>query len=215
MNPEVFTGAIQMLLPHLISLDFVPALGKHGGQPLKRTLFAMVGWSGKSLGYASKRVTPRLPTHQLPFNPQISFLPGPCSNFRIKATMQFRNVCVTILFTSCTLAGQHSLINQKGKLRMSEQNRLTWSASAPANSDEQVYFSYKPGLGLMDIDFHPITERNWAAMRSPSPRSIAKLDVSRNITLDQLEKVLRALSEKGGYRTVEISYEEEKTAPPK
>jgi hypothetical protein len=88
---------------------------------------------------------------------------------------------------------------------MIAEGQLLWS-SVPQTfgSRRTVDFSYSTVLGLSDADFHQITARDWGAMKSPAPDAVAILDVSSNLTIQQLREAIDLLSSKGEYRTVEI-----------
>jgi hypothetical protein len=88
---------------------------------------------------------------------------------------------------------------------MSSKGQLLWNAT-PQNFDgkPEVEFSYSPGLGLADADFHPVAARDWHAMKSPSPDAVATLEVPADLTLAQLQPALELISSKGSYRTIEI-----------
>jgi len=88
---------------------------------------------------------------------------------------------------------------------MSEEGQLLWG-SVPRTFEGRrvVDFSYSPVLGLSDADFHQVTARNWDAMKSPAPDSVARLDVPPDLTMQQLQEAITLLRSKGGYRTIEI-----------
>lgn len=92
---------------------------------------------------------------------------------------------------------------------MSQEGQLIWNAAGVDFGNRQrVDFMYTPGNGLSDIDFHPITAREWKAMKSPTADAIAYLQVSKETTVSQLEEVIRQIQEKGGYKTVGITVRE-------
>lgn len=89
---------------------------------------------------------------------------------------------------------------------MSQEVQLIWNAAGEDfGNRQQVYFMYNPGRGLTDIDFHPITARQWPAMKSRTPDAIARLQVIKETTAAQLQEVILQIAEKGGYKTVVIS----------
>jgi hypothetical protein len=106
------------------------------------------------------------------------------------------------------LAGQPTAARTKGKSvkPMNQEVQLIWnSAGENFENRQQVYFMYSPGHGLSDIDFHPITDREWKAMKSPTPDAVARLQVTKATTVPQVDEVIHRIAEKGGYRTVVVT----------
>jgi hypothetical protein len=109
---------------------------------------------------------------------------------------------------SAMLAGQTTTARAKGKSvkPMNQEVQLIWSAAGDNFEHRRsVYFMYSPGHGLTDIDFHSITARDWNAMKSPTEDAIARLQVTNETTVPQVQEVIRQIAEKGGYRTVVIT----------
>lgn len=71
---------------------------------------------------------------------------------------------------------------------------------------QRVFFSYSPGHGLTDIDFHSITPINWDTMKTSDPNTIASLEVAPQTTPAQLEMVKKEISEVGGYKIIEVTH---------
>ena len=90
------------------------------------------------------------------------------------------------------------------------QGQFVW-VSTPENYAErpQVHFSFGPGTGLMDVDFHPVTDKNWKAMASPSPQAVALLEVPASVNMTQLGAAIKAITTKGGYRLIEVRVRQE------
>ena len=88
---------------------------------------------------------------------------------------------------------------------MSEQGQLVWAA-APQKFEKRptVEFSYSPVLGFSDIDFHPVTTKDWSAMKAPAPDAVGILNVAPELTMRQLQDAVAQLRTRGGYTTVEI-----------
>src|SRR5579872_313981 len=104
------------------------------------------------------------------------------------------------------LAGQPSEPKEKSNKPMNQELQLVWTAAGDnLERRRQVHFVYSPGVGLSDLDFHPITDRNWKSMKSPSPDAVARLQVTKQTTVPQLDEVIRHIAEKGGYGTVVVS----------
>lgn len=88
---------------------------------------------------------------------------------------------------------------------MTQSGQLLWLSTPGDYANRlQVRFSFDPGTGLTDVDFHAITDRNWAAMVSPSPDAVAVLEAPAGATLAQLHAALKTLAVKGQYRFVEV-----------
>ena len=106
------------------------------------------------------------------------------------------------------LHGQAPAAKTKGKdiTAMSEEGQLVWHAGRDDFGYRQkVYFMYSPGHGLSDIDFHPVTAREWKAMKSPTPDAVAYLQVVKETAVPQLLEVVRHIAEQGGYKTIVIN----------
>jgi hypothetical protein len=88
---------------------------------------------------------------------------------------------------------------------MTKFSHLSWSQSASAPRGERVQFTFDPAVGLSDIDFHVITGRGWDHMKSPGPDAVAEVEVAPQTTADQMEKVIEALSQRGGYLWIEVN----------
>jgi hypothetical protein len=114
---------------------------------------------------------------------------------------------IAVLFFSVILAAQQPANHSPRKVspHMIAEGQLLW-ASVPQTFEGRrtVDFSYSPVLGLSDADFHQVTARDWGAMKSPAPDAVAILDVSADLTMQQLREAIALLSSKGEYRTVEI-----------
>src|SRR5262245_48850566 len=112
----------------------------------------------------------------------------------------------TIILLVSVLLPRHdsSVSNRKSVTSMNDaQVQVVWSASAPAYDDRRtVYFMYDSVAGLTDIDFHPVLERDWTAMKSPSPDAVARLKLAPNSVVGKVAEVIRRISEKGGYKTI-------------
>jgi hypothetical protein len=95
---------------------------------------------------------------------------------------------------------------QKGVIKsMNAEGQLTWRVTREGPGERQVvHFGFAPGTGFTDLDFHPITEKNWKAMASPNSDAVAELEVPNSVTMAQLKTALQTLAAKGGYKTVEI-----------
>lgn len=109
---------------------------------------------------------------------------------------------------STMLALQPTIAQSSGKSmeNMNQELRLTWNASGEGLENRRVVdFMYSPGHGLTDIDFHSITARDWPTMKSPTPDAVARLQVSKETTVVQLQEVIAQIAEKGGYKTVVAS----------
>ena len=86
---------------------------------------------------------------------------------------------------------------------MNHEIQLIWTATvADLEHRREIYFIFSPGHGLTDIDFHPITAREWPVMKSPTVDAVARLQVTKETTVAQLQEVIRQLADKGGYKTV-------------
>lgn len=70
--------------------------------------------------------------------------------------------------------------------------------------DQNLVRFYLVGTGRTDIDFHPITDRNWKAMASPAPDAITVLQVPGDATIAQVNAAVQAVASKGGYRYVQV-----------
>jgi hypothetical protein len=88
---------------------------------------------------------------------------------------------------------------------MTPNGQMMWlSTPVEFGQRPQVYFSFGVGTGLTDVDFHPITDRNWKAMASPTPDAIAVLQVPGEATMAQVNAAVQAVAAKGGYRYVQV-----------
>src|SRR5260370_1076253 len=118
-----------------------------------------------------------------------------------------RPITLALVF-SAMLAAQPPAAGATGKSvkPMSQEVQLIWNADGvDFGNRQQVYFMYNPGRGLTDIDFHPITARDWRAMKSPTADAVARLQVVKETTAAQLQEVILHIAEKGGYKTVVIT----------
>ena len=118
-----------------------------------------------------------------------------------------KQLCVAAMF-SVILVGQTPAARTKAESvkPMNQETQLIWSAAGDTFENRRpVYFMYSPGHGLTDIDFHSITARDWNAMKSPTEDAVARLQVTKETTVPQVQEVIRQIAEKGGYRTVVIT----------
>ena len=106
------------------------------------------------------------------------------------------------------LPAQPTATRAKGKNDkiMSQEVQLTWNAAGDSFENRQhVEFLYRPGHGLTDVDFHSITAREWNAMKAPAADTVARLQVTKETTIRQVEEVIGQIAEKGGYKTIVVS----------
>ena len=88
---------------------------------------------------------------------------------------------------------------------MTTNGQMMWLSTPVDFGDRpQLYFSFGVGTGLVDVDFHPITDRNWKAMASPSPNAVAVLQVPGQATMAQVNAAVMSLATNGGYRYVQV-----------
>ena len=118
----------------------------------------------------------------------------------------------TLVAGVLTLSAQSLGRSKQKEVRksMNAEGQLTWRLAPESFGERQVvHFGFAPGTGFTDLDFHPITDKNWKAMASPNPDAIAQLEVPNSVTMAQLNAALRTLAAKGGYKTVEIVVREQ------
>ena len=110
-------------------------------------------------------------------------------------------VCIAML------NGQTPAARSKGRNKaMGHEGQLVWGAAIDDFGHRQrVYFTYSPGHGLSDVDFHPITAGSWKQMKSPSGDAVSYLQVVKETTVSQLEEVIGHIAEQGGYKTIVVS----------
>ena len=123
-------------------------------------------------------------------------------------TIRGLRLLAAAVIVSRMLVGQPTAARTKGEniKPMNQEMQLIWNATADNfQNRRQVYFTYTPGHGLTDIDFHSITAREWKAMKSPSADAVARLQVGKETTVVQVEEVIRQIEEKGGYKTVVVT----------
>ena len=121
--------------------------------------------------------------------------------------MKFLNPAAAIIVGVLALGAQSPVRSKPEQVRksMNTEGQLTWRvARENLGKGQVVHFGFAPGTGFTDLDFHPITEKNWKTMASPNPDAIAQLEVPTSVTMAQLNAALQTLAAKGGYRTVEI-----------
>ena len=88
---------------------------------------------------------------------------------------------------------------------MNTSGQLLWFATPfDFGKRTQVRFSFGPGTGLTDADFHPVTDRNWPAMTSPAPDAIAVVEVPSSATMAQVDAAIQTIAAKGRYRFIEV-----------
>ena len=113
-----------------------------------------------------------------------------------------------VLVFSMMLASQTTTtqpIGEKVK-NMNQRVELVWNATAENfGNRRRVDFMFSPAHGLTDIDFHSITAREWAAMKSPTEDAVAMLQVVEGTPISQVKEVVRQIAEKGGYKTVVVT----------
>jgi hypothetical protein len=86
------------------------------------------------------------------------------------------------------------------------QLQLTAIPRAQAKKIEYV-FILDPMLGLMDVDFHRITEEGWKHMQSASADTTAGLVVKPGTAAETLQRALDQLATRGHYQSVQITIE--------
>ena len=88
---------------------------------------------------------------------------------------------------------------------MNPSGQLVWMSNPRSFDDRRkVYFAFSPGFGLTDIDFHPITNKNWQYMTAPSPDAVAMLEVPAEATMAQLNAAVQTIATKGGYLLIAL-----------
>ena len=89
---------------------------------------------------------------------------------------------------------------------MSGKTQLLWEASGPTGAIPTDYiFCFDPVVGLTDVDFHAINDKNWARMRCPDGKTPATLVVPPSARFAEIQTCLELLATKGGFKTVRIS----------
>jgi hypothetical protein len=87
---------------------------------------------------------------------------------------------------------------------MAEAAQLMWAPEAPPCTFQCELF-FDPALGLVDIDFHPVTPAGWQHLKSVHPGDAARLTVPPHVPISEVQEALADIRSKGGYATVVVS----------
>lgn len=90
---------------------------------------------------------------------------------------------------------------------MADTGHLIWVMDAQPSSggDTEYLFVLDPGMGLLDMDFHIISDAGWKQMQAPSPTATAKLIVPPSANIQDIERGVQTIRDRGKFRRVEIS----------
>lgn len=90
---------------------------------------------------------------------------------------------------------------------MSVVAELEWTAApsgTPAETPECVLF-LDPVLGLVDVDFHRLTDDGWTNLAASTTTSVARLVVPALASVDAVRQAIDAIAEKGRYAKVFVA----------
>jgi hypothetical protein len=87
---------------------------------------------------------------------------------------------------------------------MAEAAQLIWAPEAPPCTFQCELF-FDPALGLVDIDFHPVTQAGWEHLKSVHPGDAARLTVPPHVPISKVQEALADIRTKGGYATVVVT----------
>ena len=76
------------------------------------------------------------------------------------------------------------------------------------NNKEITIFIYASQDGLRDLDFHPIrSDKDWQSMKSKNSNSVALVKISPKLSISELQKCTKELSDKGNYQAILVEVE--------
>ena len=89
---------------------------------------------------------------------------------------------------------------------MSDVAELEWTAPSgtPVATPECVLF-LDPVLGLVDVNFHRLTDEGWSNLAASTPSSAARLVVPASASVNAVRQAIGAIAEKGRYAKVLVA----------
>jgi hypothetical protein len=89
---------------------------------------------------------------------------------------------------------------------MSIVSELEWTApsGAQVETPECVLF-LDPVLGLVDVDFHRLTDEGWKNLAASTPSSAARLVVPASASVNAVRQAIGAIAEEGRYAKVLVA----------